>query len=74
MIRAAQFQTDTQSVAGQAYAGKLSIVSTDHVQDNSATVFLDASDAGYTSYYAGNNTHSNLLGAYLRVTGGSAPQ
>lgn len=74
MIRAPQFLTDTQTGAGQAYVGKLSIISTDLIQYNGETVFFDATDAADLTYYAGDNTHPNVLGASIRVTGGSTPQ
>lgn len=74
LIREAQFLTDTQTQTGGAFAGKLSIISTDLIEDAGQSVFLTAADAADTTYYAGDNTHPSLLGARLRIDGGQTPQ
>lgn len=73
MIRNAQFLIDTDSQTGGTYAGKVSIVGTDLIEDGGNTVFYDSTDATDTTYYQGDNTHPNPAGAVLRVTGGDDP-
>ncbi len=74
LIRDAQYLTDTQTNAGGAFAGKLSIVSTDLIEDGAAgTVFATEADAADTAYYAGDSTHPSVLGARLRINGGTTP-
>lgn len=67
-LRDAQFLTDVGST------GQVSIISTDLIAHNGQTRFEDATDAADTTYYAGDNTHPNLLGAEIRLTGGDTPQ
>ena len=74
LIRNAQYLTDTQTNAGGAFAGRLSVVSTDLIEDGPGNpVFLTSADAADTTYYVGDNTHPTVLGALLRITGGSTP-
>lgn len=74
MLRAAQFLTDTGSNAGGPFAGRVSVVSTDLIEDGAAgTVFETSGDAGNTAYYAGDNTHPSVQGAVVRITGGTTP-
>lgn len=74
LIRNAQYLTDTQTQAGGAFAGKLSIVSTDLIEDGAGnTVFLNGTDAADTAYYAGDTTHPGILGAQKRISGGTTP-
>lgn len=74
LLRNPQFLADTASGAGQAFAGKVSIVSTDLIEDGTAgTVFLTAADAADTAYYQSDQTHPSPLGAEVRVTGGTTP-
>ncbi|MGY9046361.1 MAG: hypothetical protein ACKVKF_04635 [Rhodobacterales bacterium] len=73
-LRSPQFLTDTASGAGQAFAGRVSIVSTDLIGHNGDTRLLDSDDASDTTYYAGDSTHPGPLGAEIRVTGGETPQ
>lgn len=74
LIRNAQYLTDTQTNAGGAFAGRLSVVSTDLIEDGPGNpVFLTSTDAADTTYYVGDNTHPTVLGALLRITGGSTP-
>ena len=74
LIRNAQYLTDTQTQSGGSFDGKLSIVSTDLIEDGGAgTVFEIESDAANTTYYAGDNTHPTVLGATVRANGGTTP-
>lgn len=73
LIRDPQFLTDTLSNTGQAHDGKVSIVDTDLITDGGQTIFATPADAADTTYYAGDSTHPNILGARLRVTGGDDP-
>lgn len=68
MMRDPQFLTDVGAT------GQVSIISTDLIAHAGQTRFEDAADAADTTYYAGDNTHPNLLGAEIRVTGGDTPQ
>lgn len=61
----AAVQIDTASQIGGAYAGWVSVVSTDLVEHNAAA---------NTAYYADDSTHLGVLGANIRVTGGDTPQ
>lgn len=73
LIRDTQFLTDTLTNTGQTYDGLLSTVDTDLIEDGGQTIFFDATDAADTTYYAGDSTHPNILGAELRVNGGDDP-
>ena len=73
-IRDPQFLTDTSSGSGQAFDGQVSVVSADLIEDSGQTVFLTSDDAADVTYYAGDNTHPNILGAEVRMTGGDTPQ
>lgn len=68
-----QFLLDTLSGTGQTFDGKVTIISTDLIEDGSQTIFSTSTDASDTTYYAGDNTHPNILGAELRVNGGDDP-
>lgn len=72
-LRSAQFLSDTDSGAGGAHDGKVTIVSTDLIEHGGTTRFQTSADSGNTSYYAGDNTHPSVLGAEIRVTGGETP-
>lgn len=74
LLRDPQFLVDTASNAGGAFAGKVSIISTDLIEDGAGTVFLTAADAADTAYYQADQTHPSALGARVRVTGGTTPQ
>jgi hypothetical protein len=73
LIRNPQFLTDTQSAPGMAFAGRVSVVDTDLIEDGGQPIFLTAANATDTTYYAGDNTHPTILGARLRITGGDNP-
>lgn len=73
-LKAPQFLSDTASGAGQAFDGKVSVVSTDLIEHAGQSVFRTSDDAQDTTYYAGDNTHPNILGARVRATGGDTPQ
>ena len=67
-LRDTQFLTDVGSM------GQVSIVSTDLIEHGGETRFVDDTDASNTTYYAGDNTHPNVLGAEIRMTGGDTPE
>jgi len=74
LLRNPLFLTDTLTGAGQAYQGRLALVDTDLIEDAPAnTVFLTTADAADGTYYQGDSTHPNALGALLRLTGGTVP-
>lgn len=74
LLRDPAFATDTQTQAGGAHAGQLTLVDTDQITDAGHTIFATPAEAGDTTYYAGDNTHPNIIGCALRVTGGDTPQ
>jgi hypothetical protein len=75
LIRNAQYLTDTGTNTGGAFEGKLSVVSTDLIEDGaSGTIFETSADASNATYYAGDMTHPTILGARKRVDGGTTPQ
>lgn len=75
LIRQPQYLTDTQTQPGGAFAGRLAIVSTDLIEDGPGnTVFLTDAEAADLAYYVGDSTHPTVLGARLRITGGTTPQ
>jgi len=67
-LRDPQFLTDTGST------GEVSIISTDLIEHNGETRFADNADAANLTYYVGDNTHPNVLGAEIRMTGGDTPE
>lgn len=70
-----QFLTDTLSNTGQTYDGLVSVLPISKITyASSGTIFLDASDAGDTTYYSGDGTHHQALGYQLQATGGNTPQ
>lgn len=70
-----QFLTDVQANSGQSYDGLVSVLPLSKVQyAASGTIFLDATDAADTTYYAGDGTHHQQLGYQLQATGGATPQ
>lgn len=70
-----QFLTDVLANTGQTYDGRVSVLPLCKVQNGaSGTVFLDATDAADTAYYAGDGTHNNATGYQLQATGGDTPQ
>ena len=73
-LRSAAFQNDTTSGPGQAFDGQVSIVSTDLIEHGGGTVFFDAADAADVAYYVGDSTHPGVLGAEVRITGGTTPE
>lgn len=73
-LRDPQFRIDTASDTGQAFAGKVSLVSSDLIEHEDETRFADEADSSNTTYYAGDNTHPSVLGAVIRMTGGDTPQ
>lgn len=74
LIRLPQYLTDTLTQSGGAFDGKLTLVSTDLIEDGGAgTIFNEGSDAANTTYYAGDATHPTILGAQKRVNGGTTP-
>jgi hypothetical protein len=74
LIRDAAYLTATETNTGGAFDGKLSIVSTDLIEDGAAgTIFESGADAINTTYYAGDSTHPSILGAQKRVNGGTTP-
>lgn len=68
------FLTDTLTGAGQAFDGKMTIISTDLIEDNGNTVFLTQADAQDTTYYLVDGTHVTAEGSRMRALGGSTPQ
>ena len=74
LLRNPQFLADTLSGLGQTFEGRVSIVSTDLIEYAGETRFFDDTDAIDTTYYAGDSTHPNILGAQVRITGGDTPQ
>ena len=73
LLRDPAFATDTQTHAGGAYAGQLQLIDTDLITLAGDPIFATAADASDTAYYAGDNTHPNIAGCVLRVTGGDTP-
>lgn len=53
-----------------AQAAQTSVVDTDLITVGGDTLFLDPTDAGDVTYYAGDSTHPNIAGALARATGG----
>lgn len=68
-LRDPQFLTDVGGATGQ-----VSVVSTDLIEHAGARRFETADQAADNTYYAGDSTHPNLLGAEIRITGGDTPQ
>jgi hypothetical protein len=58
-----QFRADTQSGAGQAFDGKLSIIDVPLWTVLGDTIFDTSADAGDTTWYAGDSTHPGPAGA-----------
>jgi len=73
-LRDPQFLSDTLSNVGQPFVGQVSIVSTDLIEHSGEARFADSADASNAAYYVGDNTHPNVLGAEIRMTGGDTPQ
>lgn len=73
MLRDPQFLADTLSGLGQAFEGRVSVVSTDLIEHAGETRFFDGADAGNMTYYAGDSTHPAILGTEIRMTGGTTP-
>lgn len=73
LIRNPQFLVDTQTQDGGAFAGKLTIIDTDLIEDGGQSVFLTTADAGDGAYYQGDNTHLTALGTLKRANGGDTP-
>lgn len=70
-----QFLTDVQANTGQSFDGLVSVLPICKIQyASSGTIFLDATDAADTTYYAGDGTHHQQLGYLLQATGGATPQ
>jgi hypothetical protein len=70
-----QFLTDTLSNTGQTYDGLVSVLPISKINyASSGTIFLNAADAGDTTYYATDGTHHTPLAMTLMATGGSTPQ
>ena len=74
MLRDPAFGTDTQTHSGGTYTGQITVIDTDMITDAGDAIFATSSDAADTTYYAGDNTHPNITGCTLRVTGGDTPQ
>ena len=74
LIKDPSFATDTQTAAGDAYAGQLQLVHSNQITLAGDTIFADKDDALDTTYYAGDSTHPNIAGCALRVTGGDTPE
>ena len=74
LIRDPQFLADCNAGPGQTYEGRVSVISTDLIEDQGARIFETTSQASNPVYYAGDNTHLSILGNELRMTGGDTPQ
>ena len=73
-LRNPQFLANTASQPGGTFAGRVAVVATDLIEHAGAQRFIDEAAATDTAYYAGDSTHTGVLGAHIRVTGGDTPQ
>lgn len=67
-LRAPQFLSDVGAT------GQVSIIETDLIEHAGQRRFETSTQALDTTYYAGDSTHPNVLGAQIRMTGGDTPQ
>lgn len=74
LLRDSQYLVDTGSGPGEPFAGQVSVIPTDLIEDAGAPIFLTAANAASTTYYQGDNTHPSVLGTALRISGGDTPQ
>ena len=73
LLRGPALAIDTDTDAGGAYPGQITLLDTDLITTGGDSVFATSDDAADQTYYAGDSTHPNLAGATLRVTGGDDP-
>lgn len=72
-MRTPAFLTSCNAGPGDTYDGQLTIVETDQIQVDGATIFEDNTDAQNSTYYQ-DTTHPSVVGSVARVTGGDTPE